>query len=248
LLIGAGGHFCPVARLARNSADANESNSDSDQKRSSSAKPIVVYAQEIEYEISGEQANAEVRPEAPELYFCNDLQGYGWCFRKGDFLNVGLGRMSKEGLSSHVSNFWDFLHSRGKVSGEMPSHFLGHAYRLYADQVPKLYDEGMLLIGDAAGLAYPQSGEGIRPAVESAMIAADVVAGANGDFSSKSMAAYSQRLVERLGPVKSSQVAPWLPAAWLQHVAAKLMATKWFARNVVVDNWFLHRRQGTLSV
>jgi flavin-dependent dehydrogenase len=29
----------------------------------------------------------------------------------------------------------------------------------------------VLLIGDAAGLAYPESGEGIRPAVESGLIA-----------------------------------------------------------------------------
>ena len=30
-------------------------------------------------------------------------------------------------------------------------------------------------VGDAAGLAYPQSGEGIRPAVESGLMAATVV-------------------------------------------------------------------------
>ena len=247
LLIGAGGHFCPVARMARKMADSVESSNGASRRRPTPSS-IVVYAQEIEFEISSQQVTTRVRPEIPELYFCDDLQGYGWCFRKGDFLNVGLGRASKAHLSSHVREFWNFLQSRNRVSGEMPPHFLGHAYRLYADRKPKLYDKGLLLIGDAAGLAYPQSGEGIRPAIESAMIAADVAAAGDGDFRPESLVAYEHRLVERLGPVKSSQVVAWLPTAWLQQMATQLMATKWFAKKVVVENWFLHRRQGTLKI
>lgn len=38
-------------------------------------------------------ASSAVCGEMPELYFCNDMQGYGWCFRKGDYLNIGLGRL-----------------------------------------------------------------------------------------------------------------------------------------------------------
>ena len=30
-----------------------------------------------------------VAQERPELYFCADLRGYGWCFRKENYLNVG---------------------------------------------------------------------------------------------------------------------------------------------------------------
>ena len=43
-------------------------------------------------------------------------------------------------------------------------------------------DEGVLLIGDAAGMAYSPSGEGIRPAVESGLLAADVILEAAGDY------------------------------------------------------------------
>ncbi|MEJ0047557.1 MAG: hypothetical protein WDN04_16615 [Rhodospirillales bacterium] len=39
-----------------------------------------------------------------------------------------------------------------------------------------------MLVGDALGLAYARSGEGIRPAVESALLAAEIVAAANGDY------------------------------------------------------------------
>lgn len=74
LLIGAGGHFCPVARMLGPSA----------------ARELVVAAQEVEFEMSPAQAAAcRVESSTPELYFCRDLRGYGWCFRKGYFLNIG---------------------------------------------------------------------------------------------------------------------------------------------------------------
>lgn len=239
LIVGAGGHFCPVARMTRSNAGAIST---------SRTRPATVYAQEIEFEAVDDLVDGHVHPEIPELYFCNDLQGYGWCFRKGNFLNVGLGRLEKAGLSKRVKEFWEFLRSRNKVVGQLPGHFLGHAYRLYAERAPKLFDEGLLLIGDSAGLAYPHSGEGIRPAIESALIAADVITNVHGDFTSESLSEYHRRIVQRLGRPKPYQTASWLPAAWLQKIAARLMATHWFAKTVVVDNWFLNRRQKALKI
>src|SRR5262249_3825074 len=137
---------------------------------------ITVTAQEIEFAIPDSAGVAgSVSAAIPELYFCQDLAGYGWCFRKGAHLNIGLGRTDPTGLADHVAEFREFLRSRGKVTCDIPARFHGHAYRLYERIVPKLADDGVLLIGDSAGLAYPQSGEGIRPAVESGMLAADVI-------------------------------------------------------------------------
>ena len=249
LIVGAGGHFCPVARLVGGRETTNGSTPIPRASQANSLAPVVVYAQEVEFEMSDrQQSNDHVNPEKPELYFCADMQGYGWCFRKGNFLNIGLGRLEKTDLSAHVQQFCEFLRCGKKLVDPLPSHFLGHAYQLYAQTQPKLYDDGLLLIGDSAGLAYPQSGEGIRPAVESALIAADVIASAGGDYSAKSLSCYGTRLVDRFGPPKPYQVANWLPAAWLQTLAAGLMATRWFAKSVVIDNWFLHRKQDTLKV
>ena len=44
------------------------------------------------------QTHAMWHAVAPELakrftVICPDLRGYGWCFRKGEYLNVGLGRL-----------------------------------------------------------------------------------------------------------------------------------------------------------
>ncbi len=80
LVIGAGGHFCPVARHV------------SDIREGPPIEPIVA-AQEIEVALTPAQAAAcRVDADTPELYLCDDLEGYGWCFRKGPVLNVGLGR------------------------------------------------------------------------------------------------------------------------------------------------------------
>ena len=249
LLVGAGGHFCPVARHVRESEDASRSDiSALGRNQSNQPQLPVVYAQEIEFEVDDDGKSSQaVTPSIPELYFCKDLKGYGWCFRKGNFLNVGLGRLEKNGLSAQVKEFWEFLRSRKKVIGNSPSRFLGHAYRLYAQAKPKLSDEGLLLIGDSAALAYSQSGEGIRPAIESALIAAQVVSSANGDFSSSSLAIYRTKLVARLGHPPTFPSTTWLPAAWLQSIASRLMASRWFAKNVVIDRWFLHQQQATLE-
>jgi flavin-dependent dehydrogenase len=232
LLIGAGGHFCPVARLLG--------------ARTSNAR-LVVAAQEIEFAATPEQlAAGSVEAALPELYFCPDLAGYGWCFRKGPFLNIGLGRTDREQLGAHVEAFVTFLRDRGKIAGDLDGRFHGHAYQLYERTVPKLIDEHVMLIGDAAGLAYPQSGEGIRPAVESGLLAARTIHNAAGRYERASLQPYSDALTSRLGTPRTTAASDWLPASWLQFVAARLMASRRFTRRVVIENWFLHMHEPAL--
>ena len=227
LLVGAGGHFCPVARHfgARHDPAAS-----------------VVAAQEIEFAVDDDSlARGSVRAEVPELFFCRDLIGYGWCFRKENYLNIGLGRLDAKDLGGHVREFCDFLRERGKIACELPARFHGHAYQLYERVQPRLVNEGALLIGDAAGLAYPQSGEGIRPAVESGLIAARVIQEAQGRYAAESLAPYGERIRERFGPPAGGSVTDWLPNSWLRYLGAKLLASRWYAKSVVLDRWFLHR-------
>ncbi|HEV3417459.1 MAG TPA: NAD(P)/FAD-dependent oxidoreductase [Pirellulales bacterium] len=233
LVVGAGGHFCPIAQRLGARLDRTAS---------------VVAAQEVEFEASpSDLADGRIDPEIPELFFCDDLKGYGWCFRKGNFLNIGLGRVESREVSRHVSEFCRMLHDRGKICGEIPSRFHGHAYQLYERTPPKLIDDGALLIGDAAGLAYPHSGEGIRPAVESGAMAAEAIAAAAGDYSAAKLDSYRQRVVARYGAPRANGPTDWLPAGWLHSFAARLMASRWFARKVVLDRWFLHAREPALN-
>ena len=137
------------------------------------------------------------------------MRGYGWCFRKGNFLNIGLGRLDVHGLPGHVANFLRFLKKKGKVGFDVPSPMAGHAYLLLRDMRHKIVDDGVLLTGDAAGLAYSQSGEGIRPAIESGLMAADAVLAAKGKYSAANLESYRTRLELRFGKSQAVWPSPW---------------------------------------
>jgi geranylgeranyl reductase family protein len=233
LIIGAGGHFCPVAREMGNTLGRAET---------------VVAAQEIEFEMDADQRHAcRVIGTDPELYFCPDLKGYGWCFRKGDFLNIGLGREDNQHLSRHVTAFYDFLLARGRIPTSA-ARFNGHAYLLYTSAHRTYVQDGALLVGDAAGLAYAQSGEGIRPAIESSLMAAEVIVAAGGDYSYERLAPYKQRIEARFGRRGLSPLERLVPLWVKQAVGRRLLANPWFSRNVVLDKWFLHRDQAALAL
>ncbi len=231
LVVGAGGHFCPVARFLGAKVGSSE--------------PTVA-AKEIEFALEpSQQTECRVDGEIPQLYFCRDLKGYGWCFRKGAFLNVGIGREDTHRLSEHLTDFYGFLRDRHEIP-EIKQKFNGHAYALYQHAHRKLLDDGVLLIGDAAGLAYPESGEGIRPAVESALIAADVIAGLGGDYRSDALAVYRERLRSRFGDGHKAK-ASLIPERLRQMLAGRLLTNHWFARHIVLDRWFLHHNQPAVT-
>jgi len=236
LVVGAGGHFCPVARLLGAKA----------------AHEIVVAAQEAEFEMDARQrAGCLVRAEFPELYFCPDMRGYGWCFRKQNVLNVGLGRLGEHALPKHVASFLDFLKTAGKISFDLPSSLFGHAYLLYRKAKRSVVGDASLLIGDAAGLAYSQSGEGIRPAVESGLLAAKAILAASGRYGREQLETYRALLASRFGKSQkdwATSIGLHLSPRLVSSLGRLLLASRWFTRHVVVDRWFLHRNEPALNL
>ncbi len=232
LVVGAGGHFCPVARAIG----------------SKGVSELAVAAQEVEFEMSAEQkSNCVIDARKPELFFTPDLKGYGWIFRKGDYLNIGLGREDKQKLSGHVNEFCSYLKDIGKIPQDTPEKLHGHAYLLYNHSLRDIHKDSVLLIGDAAGLAYPKSGEGIRPAVESAILAANVISKCDGRYSAAGLQAYYELLSDRLGrrqPEPDSMDS--LPMGIKQLMASQLMKTRWFIKKIVTDRWFLQSHQETM--
>ena len=103
-----------------------------------------------------QKESCTIKEEIPELFFMPDLMGYGWVFRKGDYLNIGLGREDKSKLSSHVKDFCEYLTAQGKIPVDVTAKYNGHAYLLYNHAVREMVADNVLLIGDSAGLAYPQ--------------------------------------------------------------------------------------------
>jgi len=230
MLVGAGGHFCPVARVLANGS-----------RNGHREEPVV--AQEIEFAMTPDQAaQCRVRGEFPELYFCGDLKGYGWCFRKDNLLNIGLGRLDQHSLPEHVSQFLEFLRASGKVTFDLPGRLCGHAYLVSGYSPRKLVGDGVLLAGDAAGLAFPQSGEGILPAVESGLLAAEVILSAQGSYTLNRLEKYPALLAQRLGSGGGllQSLGRRIPAALRNNVARWLLQKESFCRHTVVENWFLH--------
>ncbi|MDN6319697.1 MAG: NAD(P)/FAD-dependent oxidoreductase [Marinobacter sp.] len=233
LLVGAGGHFCPVAKLIGEGPGSHET---------------TVVAKEVEFEMSDEQANnCQAQGDTPELWFCRDLKGYAWVFRKGKYLNVGLGREDNHKLTAHLQDFVETMKTSGRLPADLPSRFKGHAYLLYDHAERPLVDDGLVLIGDAAGLAYSQSGEGIRPAIESALLAADVIRRAP-DFSAKYLQTYGDAIAARFGHRDSITEEGFQVPGWIKMpLASTLMRSHWFTRKVVTEKWFLHQDVAPLA-
>lgn len=231
MLVGAGGHFCPVAR-ALNPSVANA--------------PLVV-AQEVEVPLEGNAACA-IAADTPELYFCGDLKGYGWCFRKERHLNVGLGRMDRRSLPKATADFVSFLQARHKLPALVRWQWRGHAYLVSTPPRRRVVDDGVVLVGDAAGLAYPSSGEGIRPAVESGVLAARAILATNHRYERAHLLSYEQQLRDRF----TLEVEPPERRPWRDTLAATLAPwffdARWLVRHQVLDRWFLRVRDPALQV
>jgi flavin-dependent dehydrogenase len=233
LLVGAGGHFCPVARSLM-----------ADQP-----KETPIAAQEIELQLSEREARAlRVDAEVPEIWFTRDLAGYGWVFRKGDFLNVGLGRRGGERLSEHLRAFLGELRAAGRIPEGWGDGVHGHAYLTYGSTHRPLVADGVVLLGDAAGLAYPKSGEGIRPAVESGLLLARSLSRAREPADASALASYERAVVARFGArLAAGAPQPSATPRWQAALAGRLFAIPAFAGRVVVDRWFLNRSQPALA-
>jgi flavin-dependent dehydrogenase len=209
---------------------------------------LVVSAQEIEFEMTEQQqGQCNVEPQVPELYFCEDLNGYGWVVRKQNYLNIGLGREENHKLGEHIAAFREFLIKRGTIPADTPTKFHGHAYLLYPHAKRPLIGEHAMLIGDAAGLAYPQSGEGIRPAIESALYAGDVIQRAGGEYDPAHLKVYADYITERFGERPQTSLMDRLPSGLKQFAAGQLLARRWFVKHFVVERWFLHTEMPALQ-
>jgi geranylgeranyl reductase family protein len=233
LLVGAGGHFCPVARHLNGPLATDET--------------ALVVAQEVEFPVDPRDGSFTTDPQKPELYFSRDLRGYGWCFRKQDHLNVGFGHLSRRALPKATEAFVAFLVARKKVPKESTWRWRGHAYLLHASR-RRTFADGVMLVGDAAGLAYPQSGEGIRPAVESGLLAASSILRANGLYAADRLASYQHMLSKRFGTGQPSPpLAGLVPANLVAGLARRLLRIPTFVRHVVLDRWFLHSHDPALE-
>jgi flavin-dependent dehydrogenase len=106
-----------------------------------------------------------------------------------------------------------------------------------------------LLIGDAGGLAYAESGEGIRPAVESGILAAKAILEAKGVYRREQLQVYSTLLNRRMqGKLTAGRpAASRIPQTLRNFAGRMLLKSTSFCRNTVLERWFLHRQEEALA-
>jgi flavin-dependent dehydrogenase len=176
-LVGAGGTNCPVYRTLF--------------KATTPHKPgdlIVAQEEEFPYPHRSNQC---------WLWFFKDrLPGYAWFVPKANgFVNVGIGgkierlKAHNDNLKDHWNRFIAHLEQIGLVRGHAykPS---GHSYFLRQPH-HEPHRDNAYLVGDAAGLATLDMGEGIGPAIRSGFRAAEAIA-RGSEYKLDNIASYSE--------------------------------------------------------
>jgi geranylgeranyl reductase family protein len=99
-------------------------------------------------------------------------QGYGWVFPKSDHLSIGAWGPARQ--AKQIKLYWQRLLSSLQLEECPLQHFQGLSLNLLKLGAP-LHRDRVLLVGDAAGLINPLSGEGIYYAIKSAQLAGRVL-------------------------------------------------------------------------
>ncbi|KPJ67954.1 hypothetical protein AMJ44_06950 [candidate division WOR-1 bacterium DG_54_3] len=150
-----------------------------------------------------------------EIYYGSDFfpEGYAWIFPKNGLVSVGLViplyiiEKQRINLKKRLDNFIkdhpivkdklrgaEILFSQGAL---IPFGGLGEdKFKI----VSRIYGNGYVIVGDAAGFVSPLTGEGIYYGMKSAQLAAEVVSESLklNDFSEKALAKYYRKIRESI--------------------------------------------------
>jgi geranylgeranyl reductase family protein len=126
--------------------------------------------------LEGNLANTELGGETYERTAVIELAtvpgGYGWIFPKGDHANFGVGGWARTGPS--LRDHLRVLCRRHQIDERKLESVRGHRLPLRPPEGP-LARGRAVLVGDAAGLVDPISGDGMYEAFVSARLASDAV-------------------------------------------------------------------------
>jgi flavin-dependent dehydrogenase len=140
--------------------------------------------------------------------------GYAWIFPKRECANVGAGCPTRHarGLRSYVSQCIAKPPFRGVVDPTAHTGLMGHQLPTFTKST-RFAGPDVVLVGDAAGLVEPLTGDGISYALHSAELASRVIL-ANRDSASPQLGDY-----ERLLRAELAREFAW--ARRLQRITAR---------------------------
>ncbi len=187
-LIGAGGTNCPVARTLFEDVSPR-------------SRDMLIVSQEEEFAYDWVPDGTG---DASHLWFFeNRLPGYAWYVPKAEgIVNVGVGGKAEKlkARGDTIQRHWALLVAELDRLGLVRDYAYsptGHAYYLRQRQ-REVRKGNALIVGDAAGLATEDMGEGIAPAIKSGLLAANAII-TGGDYTVDGIRRWSQ---------------PW-PISWL---------------------------------
>lgn len=134
------------------------------------------------------------------------LPGYGWLFPVGDgTVNVGVGLLTTFGewrsvnLNHLQHDFIDMLPASSGISHDSQTEPYKSGRLPMGGSVEKPFGPGYVVIGDAAGMVNPFNGEGIAYALETAKLAAGLIAEQLRSGSSNELLEYREALHDVYG-------------------------------------------------
>ena len=177
-----------------------------------------------------------------DFYFDDVIRpGYGWVFPLGDgTANVGAGFLAKRGRSVTGREAFDFFRARNTAArkrlkdARQVGPVKGYPLRIDFATAPT-FGERMLLVGEAAGLVNPLTGEGIDFALESGEIAAEFAVSAlrRGDLSRRGLRDYDRRLRQKFQSVFVATM--WLRRLYLNPLVLRLLMDRAARRPELAD-------------
>lgn len=162
-LVGAGGTSCPVYR--RFFREVNPRMHD---------LQITALEEEFRYDYTDENCRL--------WFYDNDLAGYSWYVpKRGSWLNIGIGAKTNvlQARGESIHQHWELLVEKLSKLNLVNNHQFSQKGCTYYLRHPvnRVQIDGALIIGDSAGLATMDMGEGIGPAIESGIRAAQAILG-----------------------------------------------------------------------
>jgi menaquinone-9 beta-reductase len=181
-LVGAGGTHCPVSQTFFETSRPR-------------AKDSLVVAMEEEFPYAYSDENCRL------WFFENNLPGYTWYVPKANgYVNIGVGGKAEQlkGNGDTLKNHWNLLVEKLDRMGLIRDHLYkpgGHSYYLRQNR-PVLKKHNAYIVGDAAGMATLDMGEGIGPAIKSGLLAAEAILN-HSDYSPAAISKHSLRSLLR---------------------------------------------------
>ena len=148
--------------------------------------------------------------EAAFFFDAEFFPGYGWMFPMcGGMANVGVGILKetcqREGIAvpELFRQFFEKLKASHPACRQLKlfKPAIGGIVKTYGSAGPNFFDRG-LLIGDAGCFVDPMTGEGITPAMESALLAARVLTSVlkDGNLDASALSIYEKEHRDYFGP------------------------------------------------